>query len=119
MPLHKKRLRKRGFNQTFLLIKDWDKLTKKMGANKYYDRISHDILFRKRYTESQTGLGKDQRKKNMKNAFYIKYPLDIKGKSILLVDDVYTTGATVNECAKVLLKGGAENISILTLARTI
>jgi len=56
---------------------------------------------------------------NIKNAFHIRNGSKITGKRILVVDDVYTTGATVNECAKVLLKGGAGQVDVLTLARAI
>jgi predicted amidophosphoribosyltransferase len=56
---------------------------------------------------------------NIKNAFTVENPLNVKDKNILLVDDVYTTGATVNECAKVLLRAGSGRVDVLTLARTI
>ncbi len=58
------------------------------------------------------------RKKNIRNTFHVKDPGIIEGAKILLVDDVYTTGATANECAGVLMKSGAERVDVLTLART-
>ncbi len=63
-------------------------------------------------------LDKKNRKLNIKGAFSINNPKKIKGKKVLLVDDVYTTGATVNECAKELLKNGAKHVDVLTIART-
>ena len=119
VPLHIKKLRMRGFNPSFLLIREW----KNAGAvmNNKMPEIPDDgnILIRKKWTDSQTGLGRKKRMLNIKNVFAVTDRLRVKGKNILLVDDVYTTGATVNECAKTLLKGGAENVDILTLARAI
>ena len=60
-----------------------------------------------------------ERKKNVKNVFSVKHPECIKGQSVLLIDDVYTTGATINECAKVLLKAGAKNVDALTFTRVV
>ena len=77
------------------------------------------MLTRTRWTRSQTGLGRKERKKNIKNAFRLNPNASIDGKRVLLVDDVYTTGATVNECAGVLRKGGAEDVDVLTLARAL
>jgi ComF family protein len=76
-------------------------------------------LFRSRWTEPQTTLSRTERQKNIKGAFSIRHPEKIKGRKILLVDDVYTTGATVNECARVLLKAGAKFVDVLTLARAV
>ncbi|PLX53179.1 MAG: hypothetical protein C0611_06545, partial [Desulfobacteraceae bacterium] len=81
--------------------------------------VGGDILVRKRWTEPQTGLGRKERLKNIKNAFGVSDSSKVKGKKILLVDDVYTTGATVNECAKVLMKAGAACVDVLTLARAM
>lgn len=119
VPLHPKRFRNRGFNQAFLLIKSWEKISMQFGQDRFFNKIDRNVLFRKKYTESQTGLGKDERKKNLKNAFYVNPAKDLKGKGVLLIDDVYTTGATVNECAKVLVKSGARFVDVLTLARTV
>jgi competence protein ComFC len=76
-------------------------------------------LSRSRWTEPQTALSRKERKKNIKGAFLVKHPERIRGKKIVLVDDVYTTGSTVNECARVLMKEGAALVDVLTLARAI
>jgi ComF family protein len=70
-------------------------------------------------TESQAGLKKEERRSNIRKAFNLKDPERIRGQKILLVDDVYTTGSTLSECAKTLLKEGAEAVGALTLARAI
>ena len=67
-------------------------------------------------TKKQSLLTKEQRKKNIKGAFKIKYPERIKDKNIILFDDIFTTGSTVNECSKMLKKAGAKEIVILTIA---
>ena len=77
--------------------------------------VERGALRRIRSTPPQTGLGRRDRMKNVKGAFELGMPENIQKKRILLVDDVYTTGATVNECARILLKGGAEAVDVLTL----
>jgi len=119
VPLHKERFKQRGFNQAFLLIKKWDKISGDLFPEIRPLRIKEHILRRKRKTQSQTSLSKKSRIINIKNAFELIDPDYIKEKTILIVDDVYTTGATVNECAKVLIAGGAEGVHILTLARAL
>lgn len=76
------------------------------------------LLNRTRYTASQTGLGRRERVANLKNAFQVKPGKDVANLRLLLVDDVFTTGATVNECSRILLKAGAKRVDVLTLART-
>lgn len=111
VPLHLKRLRHRGFNQAHLLIQRWAK----------HDGIPFDglTLLRNRWTEPQTALSRKERKKNIKGAFVVKTRDRIEGKKIVLVDDVYTTGSTVNECARVLMSAGAQIVDVLTLARAV
>ncbi len=75
------------------------------------------MLLRCRSTHPQTGLNKDRRKTNIADAFTVNAPKKAAGKHILLVDDVYTTGATVDECARVLIQAGAARVDVLTLAR--
>jgi ComF family protein len=110
VPLHVKRLRQRGFNQTLLLLREWAGEEKK-------DKIDFTTLVRYRWTEPQTNLKHHERRKNIKGAFAVKRPDKVRGKNILLCDDVFTTGATVNECARVLKEAGAREVSVLTLAR--
>lgn len=108
VPLHIKRLRERGFNQSLLLARAVGKR----------HRITVDpfALKRTRWTVPQVNLSGKERKLNVKGAFEVQK--DVKGKRVLLVDDVYTTGATVRECSKVLKKSGAKDVCVLTLART-
>lgn len=119
VPLHAKRLRTRGFNQAYLIIRYWHGLlagTNNVPANV---KIERNLLYRKRPTLPQTGLGRKERLSNVKGAFGLQDDDLVKDKAILLVDDVYTTGATAAECTKVLRKGGAQEVDILTLARAI
>ena len=110
VPLHRLRLRHRGFNQAALLAR-------RLGSTL---RISVDCssLTRPRWTEPQTGLNRRQRADNVKGAFNVSSPEKVQGKSILLLDDVLTTGETVNQCVRVLKKAGARQVVVLTVART-
>lgn len=117
VPLHIKRFRKRGFNQAYLLIKEWLSFADAFNIKLPYSKIEKNAFIKNKQTEPQTGLDRKQRQANIKNAFSIGNSSKITGKTILLVDDVYTTGATANECAKVLLNEGAKNVDVLTLAR--
>lgn len=113
VPLHRWRLIKRRFNQSALIAKYLADETKTCALL--------DGLIRNRHTVTQGKLQAKQRLKNVKNAFEVnpKYLDKVQGKSIILIDDVYTTGATVNECTKVLKKTGASSVNILTLARVV
>ena len=109
VPLHIHRLRQRGFNQSLLL------------ANLFFPEnrasILPDTLHRIRHTAPQTGLDGTMRRKNVRKAFAVRKGEQVRGKKILLVDDVFTTGTTVDECSKVLLTAGAREVHVLTLAR--
>jgi ComF family protein len=111
VPLHPQRLRERGFNQALLLTKE---LSHRTGIP-----YLKAILKKKKPTLPQVNLGGVEREKGLRGAFHVTEKEELLGKSVLLVDDVYTTGATVNECSKVLVKGGAERVDILTLAHAI
>lgn len=119
VPLHKKRFRQRGFNQAYLLVNDWDNLFRARNLKPRRAAVATNVLVRSKKTAPQTGLHRADRLQNIKNAFRVLRPDRVKNKSVLLVDDVYTTGATVNECARVLIKSGAKRVDVLTLARAI
>ncbi|MFA5323765.1 MAG: ComF family protein [Smithella sp.] len=111
VPLHIKRLRERGFNQSLILARTI--------GEKQQIPVNFSLLKRKKFTLTQTGSNKKERKQNIKGAFEVSDPRKIVDKNIILVDDVYTTGATVNECAKTLIKAGAQRVSVLTIARVL
>ncbi len=120
VPLHSKRLRKRGFNQALLMIRHLQSIlqnTNRTGEPKI--TLGTEALVRSKDTLTQTGLERSRRIKNMKNAFAVKSFKQVAGKNVLLVDDVYTTGSTVEECARVLDNAGASGIYVLTLARAV
>ncbi len=109
VPLHKRRLKARGLNQSLLLAQIFFP-----GAS---SNIFTDALVRIRDTQPQTGLGKDAREKNLHAAFAVKKQIIVRGKRICLVDDVLTTGTTINECCKTLLKAGVKEVKVLTMSR--
>ena len=119
VPLHIKRLRKRGFNQAYLLVRYWQIVAGQVSYDLSHLQIERDVLVRTLPTAPQTGLGRKQRTANIKNAFELKGAAKIIDKRILLVDDVYTTGATVDECARLLLHHGAAHVDVLSLARAV
>jgi ComF family protein len=109
VPLHRVRRRERGFNQSEVICR---------GLIEYLPvQLYPDILTRKRNTSSQTKLSAEERQRNVKNAFTIKQSNIISEKRILIVDDVCTTGATLNSCASVLKKSGAKNVTGVALSR--
>jgi ComF family protein len=108
IPLDIKRIRERGFNQSLLIARVISKMMKVP--------LLMDILLKKRATHPQIGLSAKERLSNLKNSFEVKG--NIKGLRLLLVDDVMTTGATVTECSKVLMKAGAKEVNVLALARS-
>ena len=118
VPLHLKRLRQRGFNQVYLLARNWTAASRQNGSGRL-PQIERDILLRTVSTKPQSALGRTERALNIKNAFTLINSDKIIDKRILMIDDVYTTGATVNECARILLKHGAEHVDVLTLARAV
>jgi ComF family protein len=109
VPLHLKRLRQRGFNQAVLLGE--------ILARQWRLPISRRNLQRIRWTEPQINLSAAERVANVRGAFAVSAPTLLKGKRIILVDDVYTTGSTVAECARVLFRAEAEEVCVVTVAR--
>lgn len=111
VPLHPTRLRKREFNQSLLLALSLGK--------RWNLPVLTNVLLRTKLTPPQTSLSRRARLTNLRKCFAVKNPAAIEGKNILIVDDVVTTGTTVNECAKTLRKAGAQSVHVQTLARTV
>ncbi|MCE2414782.1 ComF family protein [Candidatus Poribacteria bacterium] len=110
IPIHKKRLRERGFNQAMLLANG---IAKAEGVP-----ILANTLIRKRHTIAQSSLDRETRQQNIVGAFEIRNPDIIRGKRLLIFDDVFTTGATIREAVSELWTADPAEIDVLTLART-
>ncbi len=111
VPLHTSKLRQRGFNQAEVIAR---------GALKRHSKLLNTkCLVRQRETVSQAGLTRHQRRENIRGAFAVRDANAVRGRAILLVDDVFTTGTTIAECARVLLRAGASSVSAATVARAL
>jgi ComF family protein len=108
MPLHWWKYLRRGFNQSELLARE---IGRRVGVPVW------SLARRRKATAAQAGLTRAQRRANVRAAFTVPHPERVRGRSLLLIDDVQTTGATVNACARALKRAGAERVSVLTLAR--
>ncbi len=106
VPLHRRRLAQRGFNQALIMAKALN-----------YKKVEPELLIRTHLKPPQVGLTRAQRAENVKGIFAVHPARDIAGLNILLLDDVWTTGATMRECAATLKKAGAARVGALTLAR--
>lgn len=109
VPLGKKKLKQRGFNQSEEIGKELSKIFKIL--------LLCDVLFKTKETLPQVELSEKEREKNIKGVFLVKNENEIKGKKILLIDDVYTTGSTMEECARVLKEAGAKEVWGVVIAR--
>lgn len=108
VPIHSKRRRERGYNQSELLARS---LSKKLDIP-----VTTGTLVKRKNTPAQSSLTKDERYKNLEGAFYVKKPYLVEGKRVLLVDDVITTGSTLEQCGKVLLRSGAACVDAFVVA---
>lgn len=108
IPLHKIKELERGYNQSTMICKGIEEITEKPFNTKSFKRI--------RNTMTQTHFTRDERKKNISEAFSIKNKSSIEKKHVALVDDICTTGSTTSECARVLLNNGASSVSLITSA---
>jgi len=117
IPLHRKKAVKRGYNQSYLLVRRFRGLYQKQYRSPPPWSLDFRSLKRIRHTPSQTGLDVNAREKNLKRAFVWQSNRNLEGKSVLLVDDVYTTGSTCNSAARALKDVGAAQVSALVLAR--
>lgn len=110
VPMHKKKERLRGYNQSAIIAKEIAKISKKI-------KYENDILLKIVNNKVQSTLTKRERKMNVKNVYKVSEEQKIINKNIIIFDDIYTTGNTVNECARVLKESGANKIGILTIAK--
>jgi ComF family protein len=115
VPLHRGKRRQRGFNQAELIAQV--ALRAPIAGQRF--QLASGILARVRDTHSQIGLTSHQRRENLRGAFAVTQPQQIAGREIVLVDDVYTTGTTASECARVLRRAGASRVWVATVARTL
>lgn len=111
VPLHFNKMKERGFDQAFLIARQV--------ARTLRLPLEGGLLRRVKATDPQATMTRAERARNIKGAFEVNRPELIAGKNILLVDDVFTTGATVNEAAKTLKKNGAGKVYIFTLGRVV
>lgn len=111
VPLHAGRLKERGFNQALLLAHRM--------SEAHRIPLSRDNLFRVRHTRPQVELSGAERIRNVAGAFALRQPGEVADRRVVLIDDVFTTGATMNECAAVLKRAGAAQVTAFTLARAL
>jgi ComF family protein len=115
IPLHASKKRERGFNQSELMARAAVKQSRQGERLK----LQSGLLERGRITISQIGLTRHQRREDIRGAFTVTNPSEIAGREVLLIDDVFTTGTTVSECARILRRAGASKVFVATAARTL
>nr|WP_047165667.1 ComF family protein [Sphingomonas sp. Y57] len=111
VPLHRWRIWRRGYNQSTLMARAVARGTSHV--------LAFETLVRTRATPSLRGLGPDQRAKTVRGAFAVRDRSAVKGRAVLLVDDVYTTGATAHACARALKRAGATRVDLICWARVV
>ena len=109
VPISKKRMKTRGYNQSLLIAKEISKITN--------IKMEDNILIKQKNNTKQSTLNKIYREQNVIDAYKLLEKGKIENKNILLIDDIYTTGATVNECSKMLKLAGARKIDVFTIAK--
>jgi ComF family protein len=110
VPLHHDRERERGFNQACVMARELSRLSR-------LPVDEHSVVRRIHTERHRAGMDAKARRQSVANAFTIRHPKAIAGRRVLLIDDVFTTGATVSECASVLKDAGAEEVFVLTVAK--
>jgi ComF family protein len=116
VPLHSGKFRERGFNQAELIAQAALRELGRVSRRKL--KLDTTVLLRRRATESQVGMSREQRRENIRGAFSAARER-VAGRQVLLIDDVMTTGATVSECARVLLAARAKTVCVVTVARSV
>lgn len=116
IPLDSGRRLEREFNQSGLLAERVHRALKR--GSKIHPRLARKLLFKKRSTAPQSLLGRAERELNLEGVFRVSRPLRVLAKSVLLIDDIFTTGATLEEAAKTLKQAGARRVGYFVIART-
>jgi ComF family protein len=116
VPLFRKRRRERGFNQAELLARAANSAMRRLRSS-WEGEFAAGVLARQRATESQAGLSQHERRRNLRGAFFVPAPSQVRGRDVLLIDDIYTTGATARACSQVLKRAGANTVWVATVAR--
>ena len=109
VPISKKRLKERGYNQSELIAKQIAKVTEM--------QLEKRCLYKNKNIIAQSSLSKEQREENIKGVYSIKNKEKIQNKNVLLFDDIYTTGSTVNECCKIIKEANPKKIGVMTIAK--
>ena len=109
VPISKKRMRERGYNQSLLIARN---LSEDLGID-----LQENCIFKTKNIIEQSKLNKEQRMQNIQNVYELKNEQILTNKQVLLIDDIYTTGSTVNECSKVLRQANPKKIDVLVLAK--
>ncbi len=109
VPIHKKRKQQRGYNQTELIA---NQISKDLNI-----KLEKNILIKNINTKAQSGLNKKDRQRNVRDVFKLQNTQKIINKKILIIDDIYTTGSTLNECSRIIRLSGVKKIGILTIAK--
>lgn len=110
VPIHKDRMKTRGYNQSELIAKNLAYEIKNI-------KLESKVLIKTKNIVAQSSLNKKQRKNNIENVFIVRNKEEIINKNVLILDDIYTTGSTVNECAKILKEAGCKDIGVITIAK--
>jgi ComF family protein len=116
VPLYGKKRRERGFNQSELLARGLVAALRRR-CPELQIKLASALLTRRRATESQAGLSPHERRANVRGAFFVPRPEVVRGRDVLLIDDIYTTGATARACSTALRAAGAASIRVATVAR--
>ncbi|MFR2196198.1 MAG: ComF family protein [Clostridia bacterium] len=109
VPISKKRNKERGYNQSFLIAREIAKNEKV--------KLKNNVISKVKNNNTQSKLNKEERAENVKNVYKITNNKEIIDKNILLIDDIFTTGATLNECSKMLKQAGTKKVDVLTIAK--
>ncbi|MBV8674594.1 MAG: ComF family protein [Acidobacteriaceae bacterium] len=116
VPLFKARQSERGFNQAELLVGGVIRAMRQLRPE-WEGEFAPGVLARQRATQSQAGLSMTERRRNLRGAFFVPQPDRLRGREVLLIDDIYTTGATARACSQALRRAGAAGIWVATVAR--